>query len=516
MNKLPVSIQTFSELIGEGYLYVDKTREIFNLIDGAGKNFFLSRPRRFGKSLLVSTLKEIFSGNRELFKGLWIYDKLDWTAYPVIHIDFSGLRYGSKEELEETLDFLVESNAGKFGIQLRSNGYDKKCKELITRLSQKNKVVFLVDEYDKPIIDYVDRKTLAAVNQEILRSFYAILKGSDEHIKFAFFTGVSKFSRVSVFSGLNNLIDITMDPQFASLLGYTEGELRHYFSRRLADLSEATEVDQDRLWDDIKRWYDGYSWDGKTFVYNPLSILNLFSRNAFGNYWFETATPTFLMKLIKEYQSPLPVLEDYQTDDSIFESFDIQRVNPVSLFFQAGYLTVKKVERASLTRSMYYLSYPNLEVKESFLKHILAEYQNTYPDDAGRLVFRMGNLVRQGHIPAFLEEMKALFASIPYNIFPGDRESYYHSLIYLALTLVGIEISAEVQTNTGRIDAVVETDSQIFIMEFKLGSSEEALEQIKTTHYHQKYATSSKAVKLIGVGIDTTIRNISSYLIEDA
>ncbi len=369
MNKLPVSIQTFSELIEEGYLYVDKTRDIFNLIDAAGKNFFLSRPRRFGKSLLVSILKEIFSGNRELFKGLWIYDKLDWTAYPVIHIDFSGLRYSNKEELEETLDFLVESNARKFGIQLRSKGYDKKCKELITVLSKKKKVVFLVDEYDKPIIDYVDRKIVATMNQEILRSFYAILKGSDEHIKFVFFTGVSKFSRVSVFSGLNNLIDITMDPRFATILGYTEAELRHYFSGRLATLSEATGASEDRLWQDIKKWYNGYSWDGETFVYNPLSILEVFSRNSFGNYWFETATPTFLMKLIKEYQAPLPVLENYEADDSIFESFDIQRVNPVSLFFQAGYLTLKKVEKISLTRSMYYLSYPNIEVKESFFKH---------------------------------------------------------------------------------------------------------------------------------------------------
>jgi hypothetical protein len=367
MKKLPVGMQTFSELIEGGYLYVDKTRYIYDLFESGGKYYFLSRPRRFGKSLLVSTLKEIFSGNRELFKGLWIYDKIEWEKHPVIHIDFSGLRYGSKRELSDTLDFLIESNARQYGITLQAKGYDKKCKELIAELARQNKVAFLVDEYDKPIIDYVDQTNIARVNRDILRNFYAILKGSDEHIKFAFFTGVSKFSRVSVFSGLNNLDDITMDRQFSTILGYTEQELFHYFRDRMESLAQKLGRSEDRLYENIKLWYSGYSWDGENFLYNPLSILLLFSKSSFGNYWFETATPTLLMKLIQTFKSPLGDLENYETDDSIFESFDVERINPVSLFFQTGYLTIKEVKDISMTRKMYYLSYPNIEAKESFL-----------------------------------------------------------------------------------------------------------------------------------------------------
>jgi len=373
MKNLPIGVQTFSKMIKGDYLYIDKTKDIYNLFAEGGQYYFLSRPRRFGKSLLISTLKELFSGNKELFKGLWIYDKIPWEKYPVIHLDFLGLEYGCREALISTLEFLVNQNAKTYGIKLKEKGYDKRFRELIIELSAMNKVVILVDEYDKPLIDFVDKEDIAGENRDVLKTFYGAIKGADEYLKFVFITGVSKFSKVSVFSDLNNLRDITISSAFSTMLGYTAEELLHYFGDRIEKMAG---VDKEKLLKDIKHWYNGYSWDGKAFVYNPLSILHLLQEKHFGNYWFSTGTPTFLIKSLRDNRVDLKRLENYETTRLLFDSYEIERFNVFALLFQTGYLTIKEVKEISRTQFIYRLSYPNKEVKESFLDYLAADYNS--------------------------------------------------------------------------------------------------------------------------------------------
>jgi hypothetical protein len=506
MKNLPIGIHTFSDLITQNYLYVDKTKDIFNLFARGGKYYFLSRPRRFGKSLLIFTLKEIFSGNKELFKGLWIYDKIDWEKYPVIHVDFLGLKYGNKEELIETIEYLIAQNAALYEIKLKENGYDKRFRELIAELSKKNKVVILVDEYDKPIIDFVEKnkKDIATENRDILRNFYSVIKGADEYLKFAFITGVSKFSKVSVFSVLNNLNDITLDEKYATMLGYTEEELLHYFPVPGAD-SETL--------DQIRTWYNGYSWDGKRFVYNPFSILLYFEKKAFADYWFATGTPTFLIKAIKEKDIPVMEFEKVEADTTTFESFEIENMEITPLLFQTGYLTIKGKEVTD-DGTIYQLSYPNKEVRESFLKHLLKDFTEKRSIESLKILRALKSSLDENHLDSFFSTIKSLFASIPYDIFIQHREGYYHTIIYLLLRLAGITIQPESESNIGRVDAVAETETHIYIIEFKIGTSEEALKQIKEKKYYEPYLASGKVITLLGIGIDPEQRNIGTYISE--
>jgi hypothetical protein len=514
MKHLPIGVYTFSDFIKDNYIYVDKTKDIYNLFATGGKYYFLSRPRRFGKSLLVSTLKEIFSGNKELFKGLWIYDKIKWETYPVIHIDFLGLNYTSTGELIDTLHYLVRQNAQYHKVKLEEKTYDKQFRELVKKLSQKNKVVVLVDEYDKPIIDFVDQKEIALENRNILKSFYGNLKGLDEYLKFVFITGVSKFSKVSVFSDLNNLDDITLDKKYTTMLGYTHEELSRYFDYWLDKLEIEFKKEKKYILEDIKQWYNGYSWDGENFVYTPHSVLNLFKKERFDNYWFASATPTFLIKQIQTFHTPVEKLENYESDGTIFESYDVDRMNVISLLFQTGYLTIKKVDEISLTTRMYYFSYPNMEVKESFLKHLFSEFSRTVTDQVGGLVLRLSRKLDADDLEGFFEILEALFASIPYDIFVKEREGYYSTIIYLLLTLIGIKIKTEVHTSRGRIDAVIETEDNIYIMEYKLGTADQALDQVKEKKYYEKFLISKKGIKLIGIGFDVEKKNIRDYKIE--
>jgi hypothetical protein len=298
MKTLPVGVQTFSELIEQDHFYVDKTPHIYKLVANGGKYYFLSCPRRFGKSLLLSTIEALFSGRKDLFNGLWIYDKIQWQTCPVVHIDFTGIEYETgdllKQSLVETLDAIAAAN----GIQLTTVSYKTRFNELIRKLGEKEKVVILIDEYDKPIIDHVGNSNTAEINRNILANFYGVIKSADKYIRLAFLTGVSKFSKVSVFSGLNNLRDITLSDQFSTILGLTHKELIEYFSPYIGALSGKTGINRELLIEKIREWYNGYSWDGENFVYNPFSLLNLFNENVFDNYWFSTSTPHFLIDLI--------------------------------------------------------------------------------------------------------------------------------------------------------------------------------------------------------------------------
>jgi hypothetical protein len=495
---------------------VDKTKSIYDLISGGGEYFFLSRPRRFGKSLLISTLAEIFSGNKEFFKGLWIYDKIEWTQYPVVHIDFSKIDYETPEKLKESIKQFLDRVAKKYGLKLdKERSYKESFVDLIEKLSVKGMVVVLIDEYDKPMIDYIeaDKIEVAKNIRDVLKNFYGVIKASDAFLRFVFITGVSKFSKVSVFSGLNNLIDITLMENFSTLLGYTETDLQHYFAPYIEQMAKKRGMSKNHLVKTIREWYNGYSWNGKNFVYNPFSILNLFNTNKLKNYWFATGTPTFLTQLIKSQQSEIMQFENLPVKNYTFDSYDIENMEIPALLFQTGYLTVKKITIKNESET-YHLSYPNKEVRESFLTHLFGAYTQKKMTLGTRVLGQINEAMEADDMDRFVQEIKSLFASIPYHIFIGDREAYYHSIIYLLLSLNGAAVKAEDPTNIGRIDAVFETGKKIYIMEFKIGSEQEALEQIKEMKYYEKYLNSGKEIVLMGIGFDPEKRNIGNYLLE--
>ncbi len=516
MKNLPVGIQTFRELIEENYLYIDKTEHIHSLFARGGKYYFLSRPRRFGKSLLISTLAEIFSGRKELFKGLWIYDKIDWKPYPIIHIDFSKITHKTPEMLEQALDTLVDDLARDSGVQLTPGLFLKeKFAQLMRKMAEKQKCVILIDEYDKPITENMEAGDIETAKKirRVLKSFYGVIKASDAYLRFVFITGVSKFSKVSFFSDLNNLRDITLSGDFATLLGYTETELQHYFEPYMAPLAEEAGVCKGQLPEDIREWYNGYSWDGKSFVYNPFSILNVFMERKFKNYWFTTGTPGFLIQLIKSQQSEILEFENLPVRSYTFDGYDIESMEIPALLFQTGYLTVKKITLKN-KKETYHLSYPNKEVRESFLTYLFGAYTQKKMTPGTRIIDEINDAVESDDLPRFIAEIKSLFASIPHNLFIGEREAYYHTLIYLVLSLCGAAIKVEDPTNIGRIDAVVETQNKIYIMEYKIGSEQAALEQIKRRAYYEKYLCKGKEVVLMGVGFNPEARNIGNYILE--
>ncbi|MCK4765127.1 MAG: ATP-binding protein [Candidatus Aminicenantes bacterium] len=515
MKKLPLGIQTFSKLITGNYLYVDKTEEIYNLVNGGEYNF-LSRPRRFGKSVLVSTLKEIFSGNKELFKGLWIYDKIEWTQHPVIYIDFSKITNKTPEMLEDALHSLIDTTAADNDIQLSQGVLLKeRFVELIKKISAKGRVVILIDEYDKPIIEHIETDNIetAKNNRRVLKNFFEVIKASDQYLRFVFITGVSKFSKVSVFSGLNNLRDITLSREFSTLLGYTGPELERYFGPYIERMQKKRGITGNRLIDAIREWYNGYSWDGENFVYNPFSILSLFTENIFKNFWFSSGTPGFLIEAIKKQQSKIMDFENLPVKSYIFDYYDFGNLEISALLFQTGYLTVKKITLKNFEET-HHLSYPNKEVRDSFLAHLFWEYTQQEMTPGARLLEQIGKAINAGDIERFIQEIKSLFASIPYHIFIGEREAYYHTIIYLILKLNGAVVRCEESTNIGRIDAVVETGEKIYVMEFKIGSEQEALEQIKAKKYYEKYLGKGKEIVLLGIGFDVEKRNVGDYLLE--
>ncbi|MDQ1351356.1 MAG: hypothetical protein QG657_1658 [Acidobacteriota bacterium] len=513
--KLPLNKRVFKELITENYLYVDKTRYIYNFFKEKGIYYFLSRPRRFGKSLLISTLKEIFSGNSELFKDLWIYDKIEWKKYPVIHIDFTSLAYENHETLKKSLYETIDQIANEYGVQLTFSNYKTRFVELIRKLSAVGKVVVLIDEYDKPIIDHIDNLSIAKGNRKILKMFYEVLKSTEEYLKFVFITGVSKFSRVSIFSGLNNLTDITFSDEYAALLGYTAEEMKTYFDHEMARLAKVLNSEKEEIAENVKEWYNGYSWDGKSFVYNPFSILNLFIGNRFENYWFSSATPTFLIDFIRESGGDVRDYDGITASSYLFEQYDIESLDIVSLLFQTGYLTVKERNIAPFSKPEYVLTYPNAEVRESFMVYLCHSYTGKNVTEVDREYKKLKDAIHRDDLPGFFEIMKSFFSTIPYSIVQKDRESYYHLVIYLTMKAIGVVVKSEDPTNRGRIDAVFETPGNIYILEFKIGAAAKAMKQIKDKQYYEKYLSSSKPVKLVGVGFDTGTRNIRDYRIEE-
>ncbi len=506
MQKYPIGIQNFSELRTSNYLYIDKTQQIHHLLN-QGKYYFLSRPRRFGKSLLISILEAIFLGKKELFEGLWIapkeHNKIDWEKRPVIRLDFGKADFKTIG-LEASIHLKLDKIASQYGLQLEQKDVANKFEELIVKLSQEKKVAILIDEYDKPIIEYLDATELeqAQENRAILKQFYSVIKGLDAYIHFFFLTGVSKFSKVSIFSDLNNLDDLTMTPLGNSLLGYTQAELEHYFSEEIDQLADQESVARNEILTKIQQWYNGYSWDwaSNETVYNPFSILCLMRHRRFDNFWFETGTPTFLLKLLRDKQ--LFEIDKVEVDAVNIKSYQIENLDIYTVLFQTGYLTIAHRPNPFI----YELKYPNQEVKTSFEQYLLNYYAEQ--NHTSSLCYRIAKAFRQGDLEDVQEFFQTLLANIPYDLFEAKQEKYYQAIFYLALKLVGYHIEAEVKTNRGRIDAVVQTEDTIYIIEFKVNqSAEEAIQQIYDRKYYEKYQNLGKKIGLIGMNCyDKTIK----------
>lgn len=508
MKKLPIGIQDFRKLREGNFLYIDKTQQIHRLLTESGY-YFLSRPRRFGKSLTLNTIKEIFKGSKELFKGLWIEDKWDWTeTNPVIHIYFEAMGYKTKG-LEKAISDFLQSEADKHEIVLQEEKYESRFHELLSKIHQKygKQVVVIIDEYDKPLIDYLEDISQAKAHQQILKAFYSTFKSSDEHIRLLMITGVSRFSRVSIFSDLNNLLDISQNHSYPDIVGYTQAELDYYFADRMVLAAEANALSVEALRNKMKLWYNGYTWDGKTSIYNPFSILCYFTDNRFFNHWFKSGTPTFLIKLLKDRM--LYDFSNIQVTENILESYEIDKLETIPLLYQTGYLTIKHIDDDF---GMFTLDYPNKEVKSSMLSYLMDAFAYRSNKESAPLVIKMTQAFIAQDVAEVMELLKLLFATIPYQIFIADKEAYYHSLIHLVFTYMGQHIESEVNTYRGRLDTVVQTASHIYILEFKLDASAEiAFAQILQKNYAAKYKHIGKPIIGIGVNFSSKEKTIDEW-----
>ncbi len=510
MRLYPTSIADFRNLRTEGNVYVDKTKFVHDLIMG-GVYYFLSRPRRFGKSMLISTLKEAFSGDKDLFKGLWIEDKIEKIGVsPVIHISFSRMGFRQKG-LEASLESEVTYQAGKFDIPLNKEGYSERFHELIEKLSEKQgKVVVLIDEYDKPIIEYLDDLPQAEKNRDMLRGFYGILKDADPFLRFVFITGVSKFSRVSIFSEMNNLDDITFAGRFAEVCGITQRELEATFPEEVKELAEKESMTVPDMLAKIRLWYNGYSWGQAEKLYNPFGLMRLMKYTEFENYWFSSGTPTFLVKILNRNFNYN--FEEIEASKSVFEAYSFESLHPLALLFQTGYLTIKgKTDIGS-----YILAYPNKEVRDALQTHLLAGYVNLDPATAENMATQIVKAMQQRDVEKIVSIIHSLFKAIPGDIFIKNVEKYYHSIMYLTFNLLGQYIQSEVRTSDGRIDAVAQTASDVFIFEFKLDKTPEAaLQQILDKDYAAPYMHAGKDIFLIGVNFSSKEKGVDGWTVKE-
>ncbi len=500
MKKLPIGISTFRKIIEGDYSYVDKTKIALDLIEESGY-YFLSRPRRFGKSLFLDTLREIFLGNKGLFKGLYIYDRYDFKEHPVIKISFGSGSFKTKDRYNKRVLEILKRNEDELEIKCSGALSSTGCfEELIYQAYKKynERVVILIDEYDKPILDNIEDQDRAREIRDELKNFYSVIKDSDAYIRFVFITGVSKFSKVSLFSGLNNLNDITVHHSYATICGYTQEDVETVFREHLKG--------QD--FEKIRKWYNGYSWLGEP-VYNPFDILLFISNNyLYRNYWFSTATPTFLLKLIEKNRYYLPRLEAVIKDDRMLDSFDVDNIEIETLMWQTGYLTIDRVVE-SPRGILYYLRIPNKEVEVSLFGSI-ADYITRLSESAG-FSNDMYLSLSECDIEKFKDHLHALYASIPYNNFTGEKlyeyEGYYVSVFYSYMKALGVDVIGEDVTNKGRIDITIKLPDVIYICEFK-EEGKGALRQIKEKKYHEKYLSEDKPVYLLGIEFSKNDRNI--------
>ena len=511
-KKLPIGIQTFAKLRDDGHYYVDKTGYAVELAQ-SGNCYFLSRPRRFGKSLFLDTLKQMFEGKRSLFHGLVADERWDWSrTHPVIRISFGGGVLKNRAALDERLGELLQDNQDRLGLSCTHTSLSGRFSQLIAQAHAQTgqTAVVLVDEYDKPILDNITDSAVALDMREGLKDIYSVLKDADEHLRFVFITGVSKFSKVSLFSGLNHLKDITLDSRYSAICGYTDADVDTVFAPELPGLDR----------EEIRRWYNGYNWLGEG-VYNPFDMLLLFDRREFKPYWFETGTPTFLVKLLAKAETFTPDIGRLVATETLLSTFDVDNIPPEALMFQAGYLTIDHVWRIP-GRMEVTLKYPNLEVQAS-LNDSLLQYLVGNPSTPGPHIGRLYRLLQAQDFTGLKTLFQAFFASIPHDWYRNSPiaqfEGYWASIFYSHFAALGLDIRLEDTTNKGRIDMAVLFNAQVFVFEFKvveLVPQGRALQQIKDMGYADKYRDRGEPIHLVGVEFSKNDRNIVWFEVETA
>lgn len=502
--KYPIGIQNFEKIRHEGYVYVDKTSLIYKLVN-EGSYYFLSRPRRFGKSLLLSSLAAYLSGKRELFQGLAL-ERLekDWTQYPILYLDLNNQRYDSVESLNEILDLNLSKWEDLYGRYDKEKSFSLRFAGIVERAAIKtgHRVVILVDEYDKPLLQALNNEALQDEFRATLKAFYSVLKTGDQYIKFAFLTGVTKFGKVSVFSDLNNLIDLSMDERYQTICGITEDEINHYFEASVHELAKRNNLSNEDAFARLERDYDGYHFTANgEGVYNPFSLLNTLSKEKFGRYWFETGTPSYLVDVLKQDRYPLPDLTQEQVTGDFLNSIDSMSKNPIPLIYQSGYLTIKSFDERF---GFYTLGFPNKEVEEGFADYLLPFYTNIRQGESAFFIGTFVNDLERGRLDDFMLRMQTMLSDTDYKIV-GDSELYFQNAFYLICRMLGFYTEVERETSNGRMDMTVKTKDYVYIFEFKLdGSAEEALRQIDEKGYAKPFALDAR--KLIKVGINFSLK----------
>ena len=516
MKDINISSFNFPGFIQYDFFYVDKTEYVWKLVRRGAGAYFLSRPRRFGKSLLLSTLKALFQGKRELFRGLAI-DKMDydWKEYPVIHLDFGTCVAENKEEMAAYLLHELDRTARDYGIPSREGDYVMQFENLIWDLSKlypTGKVVILVDEYDKPILSNITNEKVSEILR-VLKGFYGVIKKCDAQIRFAFITGVSKFTRVSLFSDLNNLKDLTLNPDYAGMLGFTEEEIRKHYADEIPNAAKKNGCSEEELMQRLLKWYDGYRFsEAETHVCNPVS-LNMFFDNhyKFSNYWDETGTPRFLLELARDRYY------DYEEElgkfhyENIFSAYDFDHLDITGLLWQTGYLTIKEVTTAPRGEDRYLLDFPDFEVADSFNLRILEYYAKLGKGNGGPLLDDMQNAICEGNLEGFMKLFQSVLAGIKYEMHL-PYEKYYQTIFFVVFRLLGLCIEAESHTNEGSIDAYIRTARKIYIFEFKVNKdTETAIGQILDRRYYEKFCNEGLPIVLVGANFDSSKGRIDSW-----
>ncbi|MBR0038300.1 MAG: ATP-binding protein [Bacteroidales bacterium] len=514
IKRLPIGIQNFESLRRDGYLYVDKTAYVYELID-KGRYYFLSRPRRFGKSLLISTFKSYFEGKRELFDGLAIANKVtEWLSYPVLYMDLNTGNYVNSEALDKRLDETLSVWESQYATERKDLTFGMRFEKVIEAAYKKTglRAVILVDEYDKPILQAIGNPELQDEYRCTLKGFYGALKSMDGYIKFALLTGVTKIGKVSVFSDLNNLNDISMDRPYCSICGITEQELHDNFQNYVPALAESNAIGMEECYHRLRQMYDGYHFRQNTEgVYNPFSLLNALSKGEFGSYWFETGTPSYLVELLQRYDYNLESMSKAEVTADVLNSIDSESTNPIPVIYQSGYLTIKGYKPEF---KKYLLGFPNEEVEEGFINYLQPYYLSRANEKSVFDIEKFVEDVRKGQPEQFCRRLKSLFADTPYELV-RNLENHYQNIVWVVFKLMGFYTQAEYHTSDGRIDLLITTNDYRYVMEFKLGgTAEAALQQIKDKQYAIPFAMDEKKTFLIGMNFENKTRNIDKYQIE--
>ena len=511
----PIGIQNFEKIRTDGYFYIDKTALIYQMVK-TGSYYFLSRPRRFGKSLLISTLEAYFLGKKELFEGLAM-EKLekDWITYPIFHMDLNTEKYDTRESLDSILNFTLEKWEQQYGTAPSETTFALRFRGLIERAYKQTgqRVVILIDEYDKPMLQAIGNEELQKEFRNTMKAFYSVLKTMDGCIQFAFLTGVTKFGKVSVFSDLNNLDDISMRNQYIDICGVSEKELHDDLEIELHELADIKGVSYHEICDKLREYYDGYHFTHNSIgIYNPFSLLNTFKYKEFGSYWFETGTPTYLVELLKKHHYDLRRMAHEETSISVLNSIDSASDNPIPVIYQSGYLTIKGYDEEF---GIYSLGFPNREVEEGFIKFLLPFYANTNAVESEFEIQKFVREIRIGDYDSFFRRLRSFFADTPYELI-RDLELHYQNVLFIVFKLVGYYVKAEYHTSEGRIDLVLQTDKFVYVIEFKLdGTAEDALRQINEKHYALPFeAGGNRRLFKIGVNFNAKMRNIEKWIVE--